>query len=161
MGGSLRLNSFRMNQEGRDVERDKLDMIGPILSEIGQEIADVVGGDPNGVFFYVEVIEGCARPSIFREEGDVVRYYYPLDPTLSETVFDVWYSEPDEAKRWSVMEYVVKDGEFQASFKYPEEVDVIEPDTDRRDAALQARFGDKAVVYPPMEGMFEFKPDGA
>jgi hypothetical protein len=147
-----------MNQERFEVEKDKLDAMGPLMSEIGQEISNVVGGDPNGVFFYVEVGDGWARPSVFRDEGDVVRFYYPLDPTLSEIVFDVWYTESDAAKRWSVMEYVVKDGKFHASFKYPEEVDVTEPDSDRRDAALQARFGDKPVVYPPMEGMFEYKP---
>lgn len=142
------------------MEKDKYDILGPFLAEIGQEIADTVGGDPNGVFFYVEIGEGWARPSIFKEERDVVRFYDPLDPTLSEIVFDAWYSEPDASKRWSVMEYVVKDGKFHASFKYPEEVDVTEPDTDRRDAALHARFGDKPVIYPPMEGMFEYKPDG-
>lgn len=148
-----------MNREGPVVEKDKLDALGPLLSEIGQEISDTIGGDPDGVFFYVEVGEGWARPSVFRDEGDIVRFYYPQDPTLSDIVFDVWYTESDETKRWSVMEYVITDGKFQASFKYPEEVDVTEPDTDRRDAALQARFGDKPVVYPPMEGMFELKPD--
>jgi len=132
-----------------------------LLSEIGQEISDAVGGDLDGVFFYIEVGEGWASPSIFKDEGDVVRFYDPIDPTLSEIVFDIWYSEPDEAKRWSVMEYVVKDGKFHASFKYPEEADVTERDSDRRDAALQARFGDKPVVYPPMEWMFEYKPDGS
>lgn len=148
-----------MNQEGAVVEKDKFDALGPLLSEIGQEISDTVGGDTDGVLLYVEVGDGWARPSIFKDEGKVVRFYYPLDPTLSEIVSDAWYTEPDETKRWSVMEYVIKDGKFHASFKYPEEIDVTEPDTDRRDAALQARFGDKPVVYPPMEGMFEFKPD--
>lgn len=141
------------------MEKDKYDAAGSLLSEIGYELADIVGGDPNGVFLYVEIGDGWAGPSIFRDEGDIVRYYRPPGPGFSDLLFDLWYAEADETKRWSVMEYVVKDGKFQASFKYPEEVDVTEPDTDRRDAALQARFGDKSVVYPPMEGMFEFKPD--
>ncbi len=140
------------------MEKSKYDDLGPILNEIGQELTETVGGDAEGVFFYVEIGEGWAGPSIFKDEGDFVRYYDPLDPTLSEMVFDAWYLEPDETKRWSVMEYVVNDGKFQASFRYPEEIDVTEPDTDRRDAALQARFGDKPVVYPPMDEMFEFKP---
>jgi len=148
-----------MNREGPVVEKDEFDALGPLLSEIGQEISDTIGGDSDGVFFYVEVGEGWARPSIFKDEGDIVRFYYPLDPALSDIVFDIWYTESDEAKRWSVMEYVITDGKFQVSFKYPEEVDVTEPDTDRRDAALQARFGDKPVIYPPMEGMFELNPD--
>ena len=142
------------------MEGDKYDALAPILSEIGQELADTVGGDAEGVFLYVEIGEGWAGPSIFRDEGDAVRYYDPRDPTLSEIVFDAWYAEPDETKRWSIMEYVITDGKFHASFKYPEEVDVTEPDSNRRDAALQSRFGDKPVIYPPMEEMFEYKPDG-
>ena len=81
---------------------------------------------------------------------------------MSDLLFDLWHAESDdENKRWSVMEYAIEGGKFEAAFKYPDEVDVSgEPDDERRQAALRARFGDKPVVYPPMEGMFEYKPDG-
>lgn len=140
--------------------KDKYETVGPILNEIGQALADVVGDDLEDVFLYVEIDEGWVSANIFKEEGSVVRFFDPPGPSLSDLLFDLWYEESDNpTKRWSVMEYVVKDGKFRASFKYPDEVDVRgEPDDERRQAALRARFGDKPVVYSPMEGMYELKP---
>ncbi|HSX56653.1 MAG TPA: hypothetical protein VLG14_15210 [Sphingomonas sp.] len=142
------------------MESDKLNALGPLMNEIGQELADAVGGGPNGVFFYVEAGEGWHRPSIFKDEGAVVRYYDPASNDLGDLIFDLWYFESDETKRWSVMEYAVTDGKFEVTFKYPEEIDVTKPDRERRRAAVRARFGDKQVVYPPtQEGALEYKPD--
>ncbi|WP_308223060.1 hypothetical protein [Sphingomonas sp. J344] len=87
-----------------------------------------------------------------------MRFYPPDDPVLSDILFDIWHAEPDEAKRWSAMEYVVEDGKFRAEYKYPDEVDVTKPDIERREAALRAHFGNRKVVYPPIEGMTEWKP---
>lgn len=141
------------------MESDKSNELGLLMNEIGLELADAVGGDLNGVFFYVEAGEGWHRPSIFRDEGAVVRYYDPAGNGLGDLIFDIWYAEDDEAKRWSVMEYSITDGKFEVTFKYPEEIDVTKPDRERRRAALRARFGDKQVVYPSMqEGAFELKP---
>ncbi len=137
---------------------DNYRMAGPLLSELGQELAAFVGGDPNGIFFYVEIGEGWVRPSLFRAEGEIVRFYPPDDPILSDILFDIWYIEPDPSKRWSVMEYVVENGNFRAEYKFPDEVDVTKPDIERREAALRAHFGDRKVVYPPIEGMAEWKP---
>ena len=39
----------------------KMDKLGPIMSEIGEEAASLVGGDPNGLFLYVEVVDGQAH----------------------------------------------------------------------------------------------------
>lgn len=68
-------------------------------------------------------------------------------------------SEESGIKRWSIMEYEIKDGKFDVSFKYPDEVHVETISMERREAALRARFGDKPVVYPPMPNTaFELKP---
>lgn len=142
------------------MEKDKFDVLGPLLNEIGQELANIVGGDPEGVFLYTEIGEGWVRPSIFRNEGDVVRYYSPQDSDLPDLLFEAWHTETREGSmRWSVMEYDVKDGKFSVSFKYPEEVNVEIVDGERREAALRARYSDKPVVYPPPpKGAFELKP---
>jgi hypothetical protein len=145
------------------MEQDKFDILGPIMTDIGLELAKIVGGDPNGVFLYAEIGEGWVEPSVFKDEGDVVRYYNPKDSNLSDLLWDAWYAEPSEEKimRWSVLEYDVKDRKFTASYKYPEEVDVEIFDVygERREAALRARYGDKPVIYPPIpEGAVEWKP---
>ncbi len=139
--------------------QDKFETLGPLMNQIGQELADIVGGDPEGVFLYVEIGEGWVSPSVFKEDREVVRYLDSEQTGLDDLLFEAWHAEP-EGKRWSVMEYDIKDGKFDAVFKYPEEVDVETVQDDlRRDEALRKRYGDKPVVYPPPpEGAFELKP---
>src|SRR3546814_9906034 len=92
--------------------------LGPLMNEIGQELAEIVGGDPNGVFLYAEIGEGWNGPSVFKDEGDVVRYYNSASEILSDLLFESWYAaSEDPIKRWSVMEYDVKDGEFSVDRK--------------------------------------------
>lgn len=138
---------------------DKLDLLGPLMNDIGHELSRIVGGDPNGIFLYVEIGEGWVRPSVFKDEGDVVRWYDPKDDYLSDLLFEAWYLEPDGPNmRWSVLEYAIVDGKFHVSMKYPEEVNVDIVDSERRQTALRARFGDKPVVYPPPpKGAFDLK----
>jgi hypothetical protein len=140
------------------VTQDKYEILGPLLSELGQELAALLGGNPDGVFLYVEAGEGWVAPSVFRADGDVVRYHPSEDSAVSEILSDIWYAEPDKTKRWSVMEYVVQNGKFRAEYKFPDEVDVTKPDNARREAALRAHFGRRTVIYPPIEGMTERKP---
>lgn len=137
--------------------KDKLDLLGPILGEVGGVLARIADGDPEDVFLYVEVGEGWISPNIFKDEGKLVRWLDADDKELIDLLFEAWYLEPED-KRWSVMEYDVKDGKFAVSFKYPEEINVELRDHDHREDALIARYGDKPRVYPPPEGMFELKP---
>lgn len=145
-------------REAGPVMQDKYEIFGPLLSELGQELAELLGGNPDGVFLYVEAGEGWVAPSVFRADGDVVRYHSSEDSAVSEILSDIWYAEPDKTKRWSVMEYVVQNGKFRAKYKFPDEVDVTKPDNARREAALRAHFGRRKVVYPPIEGMTEWRP---
>lgn len=141
--------------------KDKFDILGPLMNEIGGELVHVVGGNPDDIFLYVEIGDRWISYSIFKDEGDLIRYYDTKDEILTELLWDAWYAESEEGgiKRWSIMEYDIKDGKFDAIFKYPDEVDVEVIDDERRQAALRARFGDKPVVYPPPpKGAFELKP---
>lgn len=128
------------------------------MDEIGQLLTDIAESDAEGVFLYVEIGRGWVGPSVFKDEGNALRYL-DSDTDLDELLFEAWHTAP-EGKRWSVMEYDIKNGKFSVAFKYPEEVDVEKSvDGGRRDAALYARYRDKPVFYPPMsESAFEFKP---
>lgn len=139
------------------MEKDRFDTFGPLLSQIGGALAEVAGGDPNGVFLYVEIGRGWIRPSAYKDEGEVVRSLDCSGAALLDLIEQGWLAEPEE-RRWSVMEYNVEGSEFAVAFKYPDEVDVESMDHDRREDALVARYGDKPVVYPPPpEGAFELK----
>ncbi|HUD90623.1 hypothetical protein [Sphingobium sp.] len=140
--------------------KDKWDILGPLMNEIGVELLHVVGGDPDGIFLYVEIGEGWISPNVFKDEGHQIRN---LDDSelLSDLLWEAWYAESEEGglKRWSIMEYEIKDGKFDVSFRYPDEVKVETISMERREAALRARFGEKPVVYPPPPGTgFELKP---
>lgn len=130
------------------------------MNEIGLELINLIGGDRDDIFLYVEIGNGWVSSSVFKDEGDVIRYHNPRDTNLSDMLWEAWHLEPDQTNmRWSVLEYVINDGKFHVSMKYPEEVNVEEIDSARRDVALRARFGDKPVVYPPMpKTAFELKP---
>lgn len=139
--------------------QDKFDILGLLMNEIGQRLSDIADGDPEGVFLYVEIAEGWVSPSVFKEDGKTVRYLDSEQTGLDGLLFEAWHAEP-EGKRWSVMEYGIKDGRFSVEFKFPEEVDVeTVQDDERRDEALRRRYGDKPIIYPPPpQGAFELKP---
>lgn len=126
---------------------DKFKLLGPMLANIGGEVAEIVGGNPDGAFLYVEAGEGWIGSAIFREEGKIVRYF-DSSLELDEFLLEMWNAE-DPDKRWAVMEYEVKGTTFDAKFQFPEEIDPKETEVERRPRALQRRFGDKPVVYPP------------
>ncbi|MDT8759091.1 hypothetical protein MZO42_10310 [Sphingomonas psychrotolerans] len=136
------------------MEGDRFDTFGSLLNEIGGALADIAGGDPDGVFLYVEIGEGWIRPSAYKEEAEIVRAL-DCSSTLLDLVEESWRAGRKE-RRWSVMEYDVKGSEFAVTFKYPDEVDVEIFDRERRAKALRDRYGDKPIVYPPPpEGAFE------
>jgi len=141
--------------------KDKYDALGPLLSEIGEEAVRIVGGDPSGVWLYVEAGEGWVGPSLFRDEGNLVKYFDPEDSNISELIMEARETEPDVGKRWVVMEYEIKGNTFDVAFKFSDEVDVEVDIDERRQAILKARYGDKPIVYPPLsDDAFEWTPDG-
>lgn len=149
-----------MSRKAKVVTTDKYDVLGPIMKEIGLEVLRTVDDDPDGILLYAEIGDRWSSSSIFRDEGNVVRYFRTSE-RLDDLLWEAWRAESKEGgiKRWSVMEYDIKDGKFDASFKYPDQVDVEVVDDERRQSAVRARFGDKPVVYPPMPGTaFELKP---
>lgn len=131
---------------------DKFERLGPMFSAIGEEAAAIVGGDPDGVYIYVEVGDRWIGPSLFKDEGDVIRYYDPTSD-LSDLIMEAWEAE-DPDKRWSVMEYEIRGTTFDVQFRFPDEVDVESFEVDRREETLKRRYGERPVVYPPVPERF-------
>lgn len=132
---------------------DRLNKFGPMLADIGGSAAALINGDPDGLYLYVEVGDRWISVNVFKDEGTAVRYYDPSSE-LSDLIYEFWKAE-EPAKRWAVMEYEVNGTKFDAQFQFPEEVDVESFDEDRRENALQKRYGDKPVIYPPLPPDFE------
>ena len=137
---------------------DKYEKLGPMLSDIGSEVARIVGGNPDGAYLYAEAGEGWYGSSIFQAEGEAVRYFDPSSE-LSDLIYDFWLAE-DPDKRWSVMQFEITGTKFDAHFKFPDEVPVESfADDDRREIALKKHYGDKPVIYPPMPEFMKGAPN--
>jgi hypothetical protein len=136
-----------MRSRGNEVTEAKYEVLGPILADVGGELTEIAGGNPDGVYLYVEAGEGWVGPSVFKDDGDVVRYYDGT-PELSELLLKAWKAEAPN-KRWAVMEYEINGTTFDVQFQFPDEVNQNETEMDRRPRALKRRFGDKPVIYPP------------
>lgn len=120
-----------------------------ILARIGQALANMVDGDPNGAFAYVEVREMWMAPSAFHDEGNRV-VYLRTSIEFDEAVEALWYTK-EAGLRWEAMHYEIVDGQFSVEFDYPDQLDPDESCDDRRERALKARYGDKPIYYPPPE----------
>jgi len=133
---------------------DMFDKIGPMLAEIGQEGARIVGGKTDGLYIYIEVEDASVFGAVFMDEGAVVRYY-DSSSELCDLAREAWEaSERKKSKRWIVMEYEVKGAQFDAQFRYREELDPEDYSSDRRRVALKKRYGEKPIIYPPMPEHF-------
>ena len=125
------------------MQPDKLDALGPALAEVGVEAVGIAGGEADALYLYVEAAEGWVSPSLFKDEGGIVTYLSPRGSMLSDLLIAARETEPDLGKRWSVLEYTIEDGSIE-----------------RRDVFLKARYGDKPIVYPALEGdFFELRPE--
>lgn len=148
-------NANGQKRARQEAAQDKFDEIGPILNAIGGEGAAIVGGDPDGLYIYAELDDGAVVAGVFKDEGETVRYFEPT-PELVGLLHDAWEAENwDEALRWVVMEYEVDGSQFDAQFRYAEELDPNEDSRDRRRAALKERYGGKPVIYPPVPEHFQ------
>jgi hypothetical protein len=126
----------------------KFEILGPLLEDIGRQIFEDIGEDPDGVFLYAEAGDGWVERSVFKDKGSYVQYY-PSSVELCEAIIEAWEAEPPD-KRWAVMMYEIKDGRFDATFRFPEEIDPKFVGIQRREDALRERYGDKPVKYPPI-----------
>ena len=105
----------------------------------------VVGGEPDGLYLYVEVGDGWVGASIFKDEGDHVRYIDDREWGLAHALTDAWCLEPED-KRWTGMEYMIDGGKFDAKFQF-DDLDAYDGSDDRRQQFLRARYGDRPIRY--------------
>lgn len=134
---------------------DKRLKVGRLIERIGAEGAAIVGGNPEGTYIYAEVEPGVVFASVFKEESQSVRYF-DCTSELSDLIMDAWEAEnPDDHKRWTVLEYEVRGGKFDVHLTYSDELNPRDHASDRLELALRKRYGTKPVVYPPIPERFE------
>lgn len=128
-----------------------------LLNEIGQLLAEDTDFPLDGTLLYAELDRNFVAPSIFKDLGDHVLYRDPDLDRLGDALLDLWEEQPT-GKRWAEIEYVVRNGKFEASFTYPDEIETEERSFERRDAVVAKHFGNKPIAYPPMpDDTMEYK----
>lgn len=136
------------------MDQDNSRILEPILANIGEEAAEIIGSDLDGLYLYGEVEDGSQFASLFKDEGEVARYHGPSQ-RLFQLLDEAWRAEnSDEGKRWTVIEYEVTGTRFDVRFTYPEQLDPNEHCSERCSAAVRKRFGNKPVIYPSIPGEF-------
>lgn len=132
------------SQAAREQE-NKFEKMGPLLSALGEEAASLVGGDPDGIFLYVEMVDGAPAAFLFKDTGKTVRRYRD-SLKLQDLVLQIWALENrDPRKRWVAMEYDVRGRTFDAYNVFPEEFDAASDLDGRVAAALSVRSPGKRV----------------
>jgi hypothetical protein len=123
--------------------------MGDMLNEIGVHVADVLGKMPDDVFVFLEAGDQWHGGAIFENRQDKV-IYHDYGDEMGELILRLWEAaDPD--KKWSIIHYDIKDGKFDAEFLYTADLDHHPFEYDYRQDALDARYGDKPVIYPPMD----------
>jgi hypothetical protein len=122
---------------------------GDILNAIGQHTADILGKTPHDAFVFIEAGDQWMGAGIFENLEDRIVYHSPNDELL-EDIQRLWEAaDPD--KKWSILLYDIKDGHFDAEFLYTDDLKHHPFEYGYRADALTTRYGDKPIVYPPMD----------
>ncbi len=123
------------------------DETGKLLNEIAQLLAEDIAYPLDNTLLHAQLDYGMVSPSIFKNLGNHILYRSPDLRTLGDALLDLWDQQP-EGRRWAEMEYLIKDGKFDAVFVYPDEIDPDDDPMDRRTRIVRQYFGDKPIVYP-------------
>lgn len=125
------------------------DRIGPLLTEVGDILAKDERYPLEGTVLFAEFLPGVIYPTAFRDMGDhLVRV--DISHELMDKLVEGW-SAQDEEPRWSVLQYEIEGGKFNARFFYPDDFDPAEEMFDRQPRMIAERFGNRRIEYPPFE----------
>jgi hypothetical protein len=137
------------------------DKSGPLLSLISEILSHDTKYRLDNTLLYAKVGPGTVSASVFKDDGFNAVYRWVYSDRLIETLQDLWEAA-DSEKRWSEMEYVIRNNKFHAHFAYPEEIDKDEDEFERRARIVKRHFGDKPIAYPswppPTPPCREFEP---
>lgn len=118
-----------------------------LLAYIGQILAEDTEYPIDQTLLYARVGRNVVGPSIFKNMGNYIQYRSPDLDRLSDALLELWEAQTQNPK-WAIMEYLIKDGRFNVSYSYDDEIDPDELWIDRRQRAVYSYFGEKPILYP-------------
>lgn len=120
-----------------------------LLNEIGELLTEDRDYPSEPTLLYAQLDHNMTGQSIFKELGNQILFRWPLNERLTYALLELWEAR-DGQDRWSELEYVLRDGQFEVAYFYPDEIDPREDVIERRERALRRHFGEKPIVYPPL-----------
>lgn len=124
------------------------DEINGLLNEIGQLLTADRDYPLEPTLLYAQLDDNMVGESIFKELGNQILYRWAINRRLPFALLELWEAQ-DGGERWTELEYLCRDGRFEVVYIYREEIDPDEDVVERRARAVQRRFGEKPIVYPP------------
>jgi hypothetical protein len=124
------------------------DEINGLLNEIGQLLTADRDYPLEPTLLYAQLDDNMVGESIFKKLGNQILYRWAINRRLPFALLELWEAQ-DGGERWTELEYLCRDGRFEVVYIYPEEIDPDEDVVERRARAVQRRFGEKPIVYPP------------
>lgn len=116
---------------------------GPIYAKIGEHLLSLCDASDRPIYLYAEAEAASMYAAVFLDRDLDVLYIDP-DSKLFDILSVAWEEEEPD-KRWTAMDYVLRHGEFTASFRHTPFADF---DPNRRYVGLRRNLGDKPVSYP-------------
>ena len=116
--------------------------LGSLYSRIGEYLLSCVPEPSSPIFLYAEAAPGVMGEGVYQDRADDI-LYVDCETGLADLLFAAWKAEKPE-KRWSAMEFLIRDGNFSASFSFEK---FNEYDGEREERAYRRHFGDKPLFY--------------
>ena len=120
-----------------------------LLAKIGNLLAEDKEYPLDSTLLHAELDRSFVAPSIFKDLGNHVLYRWPDLRVLGDTLLELWETQTGKS-RWTEIEYLIRDGKFEVTYIYPDEIVPDEDSLIRRDRLVRKYFGEKPIVYPPM-----------
>jgi hypothetical protein len=120
-----------------------------LLNEIGGLLMKDAEYPLEPTLLYAQLDHNMIGESIFKELGNQFLFRWPVNERLPYALLELWEAQ-DGQDRWSELVYVLRDGQFEVVYFYPDEIDPQEDVIERRERALRRHFGEKPIIYPPL-----------
>jgi hypothetical protein len=121
-----------------------------LLHRVGQTVLALNPAPEAPILLYAELDTNMVSKVLLVDRGADVLAIFPNDDDFTYLLLDLWGEQP-AGKRWSEIEYLIRDGRFTTTFTYPEELDPEDDKLDRRERIIEKHFGRKPLVYAPDE----------
>lgn len=120
-----------------------------LLIHFGELLATDTQYPIDGTLLYARLHTQFCAPSIFKDRGNFILYRQDPDlDVICPPLYALW-GEMDPGKRWTAMEYVVRDGRFTVTYNF-DEIDEEQDMLQHRDRVVARNFGTKPIVYPDL-----------